>query len=102
MIPNAEFPINTGTGDAVYPIEPEPMADALAEFVRDFESGWLVVVAGRHLHLEAVVQAVRSMEEPGRRSAPGPSGGLDPQREETGTRDEETGVEKCQTRATIP
>jgi len=36
VIPNAGLPINTGTGDAVYPLEPEPMAEALAEFVRDF------------------------------------------------------------------
>jgi 5-methyltetrahydrofolate--homocysteine methyltransferase len=35
-IPNAGLPINTGTGDAVYPLEPDPMAGTLAEFVRDF------------------------------------------------------------------
>ena len=35
-IPNAGLPLNTGTGDAVYPLEPEPMAAMLAEFVRDF------------------------------------------------------------------
>jgi len=36
VIPNAGLPINTGTGDAVYPLEPEPMAHVLAEFVREF------------------------------------------------------------------
>ena len=36
VIPNAGLPINTGVGEAVYPLEPEPMAQALAEFVRDF------------------------------------------------------------------
>ncbi|HEV2643424.1 MAG TPA: homocysteine S-methyltransferase family protein, partial [Candidatus Elarobacter sp.] len=36
VIPNAGLPINTGTGDAVYPLEPVPMADALAEFVNEF------------------------------------------------------------------
>src|SRR5215204_2088924 len=36
VIPNAGLPLNTGTGDAVYPLEPEPMATMLAEFVRDF------------------------------------------------------------------
>ena len=36
VIPNAGLPINTGVGEAVYPLEPEPMALALAEFVRDF------------------------------------------------------------------
>ncbi len=35
-IPNAGLPLNTGTGDAVYPLEPEPMAAMLAEFVRDY------------------------------------------------------------------
>ena len=29
-IPNAGLPLNTGTGDAVYPLEPEPMAETLA------------------------------------------------------------------------
>lgn len=36
VIPNAGLPINTGTGDAVYPLEPAPMAEMLAEFVKEF------------------------------------------------------------------
>ncbi|MGQ0646349.1 MAG: methionine synthase [Gemmatimonadaceae bacterium] len=36
VIPNAGLPLNTGTGDAVYPLEPAPMAAMLASFVRDF------------------------------------------------------------------
>jgi 5-methyltetrahydrofolate--homocysteine methyltransferase len=36
VIPNAGLPLNTGTGDAIYPLEPGPMAAMLAEFVRDF------------------------------------------------------------------
>jgi 5-methyltetrahydrofolate--homocysteine methyltransferase len=32
-IPNAGLPLNTGTGDAVYPLEPKPMAEMLAEMV---------------------------------------------------------------------
>jgi len=36
VIPNAGLPINTGVGEAVYPLEPAPMAKALPEFVRDF------------------------------------------------------------------
>ena len=36
VIPNAGLPLNTGTGDAVYPLEPAPLATALAGFVRDF------------------------------------------------------------------
>ncbi|HEY4216554.1 MAG TPA: homocysteine S-methyltransferase family protein [Gemmatimonadaceae bacterium] len=35
-IPNAGLPLNTGTGDAVYPLEPEPMAQMLGEFVEQF------------------------------------------------------------------
>ncbi|MCC6316311.1 MAG: homocysteine S-methyltransferase family protein [Gemmatimonadaceae bacterium] len=35
VIPNAGLPLNTGTGDAVYPLEPAPMAAMLGEFVRD-------------------------------------------------------------------
>ncbi|MEO7083345.1 MAG: homocysteine S-methyltransferase family protein, partial [Gemmatimonadaceae bacterium] len=34
-IPNAGLPLNTGTGDAIYPLEPGPMAQALGEFVHD-------------------------------------------------------------------
>ena len=57
VIPNAGLPINTGVGEAVYPLEPEPMAKALAEFVRDFG---VRIVGGccgtRPEHLEAVVR----------------------------------------------
>src|SRR5512132_2936605 len=35
-IPNAGLPLNTGTGDAIYPLEPAPMADMLGEFVEKF------------------------------------------------------------------
>jgi len=35
VIPNAGLPLNTGVGEAVYPLEPAPMAQALGEFVRD-------------------------------------------------------------------
>jgi 5-methyltetrahydrofolate--homocysteine methyltransferase len=36
VIPNAGLPLNTGTGDAIYPLEPAPMAQALGEFVSEF------------------------------------------------------------------
>src|SRR5215208_6751466 len=36
VIPNAGLPLNTGTGDAVYPLEPAPMAKMLGEFVGEF------------------------------------------------------------------
>jgi 5-methyltetrahydrofolate--homocysteine methyltransferase len=36
VIPNAGLPLNTGTGEAVYPLEPAPMAEMLREFVTEF------------------------------------------------------------------
>src|ERR671939_958115 len=60
-IPNAGLPLNTGVGEAVYPLEPAPMAQALAEFVRDFG---VRIVGGccgtTPEHLRAVVEAVGS------------------------------------------
>ena len=60
-IPNAGLPLNTGTGDAVYPLEPEPMADMLGEFVRKFG---VRIVGGccgtRPEHLAAIVERVHS------------------------------------------
>src|SRR5688572_755865 len=64
VIPNAGLPLNTGTGDAIYPLEPEPMARALSEFVRDFG---VRVVGGccgtTPEHLSAIVEAVREAEK---------------------------------------
>src|SRR6185503_5471419 len=58
-IPNAGLPLNTGTGDAVYPLEPGPMADALGEFVEKFG---VRVVGGccgtTPEHLKAIVERV--------------------------------------------
>ncbi len=63
VIPNAGLPINTGVGEAVYPLEPEPMAKALSEFVRDFG---VRIVGGccgtRPEHLDAIVKAVRKID----------------------------------------
>lgn len=63
VIPNAGLPINTGTGDAIYPLEPEPMAEALTEFVRDFG---VRIVGGccgtTPAHLDAINKAVRSVK----------------------------------------
>ncbi len=59
-IPNAGLPLNTGTGDAVYPLEPGPMAEMLGEFVERFG---VRVVGGccgtTPEHLAAIVQRVR-------------------------------------------
>jgi 5-methyltetrahydrofolate--homocysteine methyltransferase len=63
VIPNAGLPLNTGVGEAVYPLEPKPMADALSEFVRDFG---VRIVGGccgtTPEHLSAIVGAVRKAE----------------------------------------
>src|SRR4051812_11659294 len=60
-IPNAGLPLNTGTGDAVYPLEPGPMADMLGEFVEKFG---VRIVGGccgtRPEHLQAFVERVHS------------------------------------------
>src|SRR5438067_9389217 len=63
VIPNAGLPLNTGVGEAVYPLEPGPMATALSEFVRDFG---VRIVGGccgtTPAHLSAIVSAVRSVD----------------------------------------
>ena len=62
VIPNAGLPLNTGVGEAVYPLEPAPMAAALAEFVRDFG---VRIVGGccgtTPQHLSAIVAAVQAV-----------------------------------------
>ena len=62
VIPNAGLPLNTGTGDAIYPLEPAPMAQALGEFVRDFG---VRVVGGccgtTPEHLAAIVARVNEL-----------------------------------------
>ncbi len=64
VIPNAGLPLNTGTGEAIYPLEPAPMAEALSEFVREFR---VRVVGGccgtTPEHLEQIVRAVRDAEK---------------------------------------
>jgi 5-methyltetrahydrofolate--homocysteine methyltransferase len=63
VIPNAGLPLNTGVGEAVYPLEPQPMATALSEFVKDFG---VRIVGGccgtTPEHLSAIVGAVREAE----------------------------------------
>jgi 5-methyltetrahydrofolate--homocysteine methyltransferase len=67
VIPNAGLPINTGVGEAVYPLAPEPMAKMLGEFVRDLG---VRIVGGccgtTPEHLKAVVGAVRGARSAGR------------------------------------
>src|SRR4051812_28252968 len=60
-IPNAGLPLNTGTGDAVYPLEPKPMAEMLAAMVRD---NGVRIVGGccgtRPEHLAEIAKAVQA------------------------------------------
>ena len=62
VIPNAGLPINSGTGEAIYPLEPAPMAEQLAIMVRDFG---VRVVGGccgtTPAHLAAVVERIASL-----------------------------------------
>ncbi len=59
-IPNAGIPLNVN-GQAVYPMEPEPMAAALREFVTDFGVNIIGGCCGNsHEHLRAIVQACRN------------------------------------------
>src|SRR3954451_9852352 len=57
-IPNAGLPINVG-GQAVYPLEPEPMARALYEFVTEFGVSVVGGCCGTGPdHIRALVEAV--------------------------------------------
>jgi 5-methyltetrahydrofolate--homocysteine methyltransferase len=71
VIPNAGLPLNTGTGDAIYPLEPAPMAQALGEFVRDFG---VRIVGGccgtTPEHLAAIVARVDELRSSDVASAP--------------------------------
>ena len=59
VIPNAGLPLNTGTGEAIYPLEPLPMAKMLREFVEEFG---VRIVGGccgtTPEHLSSIVTAV--------------------------------------------
>src|SRR3954465_7486911 len=60
-IPNAGLPLNTGTGDAVYPLEPAPMAGMLREVVTEFGGGIVGGCCGTTPeHLASIVAAVRA------------------------------------------
>src|SRR5215208_984232 len=65
VIPNAGLPLNTGTGEAIYPLDPLPMAGMLREFVQQFG---VRIVGGccgtTPEHLSAIVAAVRETTTP--------------------------------------
>jgi 5-methyltetrahydrofolate--homocysteine methyltransferase len=58
-IPNAGIPLNVN-GQAVYPMEPEPMAAALRDFISEFGVNIIGGCCGSsHEHLRAIVNACR-------------------------------------------
>lgn len=71
VIPNAGLPLNTGTGEAVYPLEPAPMASMLGEFVREFG---VRIVGGccgtTPEHLRAICEVVDGLGARATRGAP--------------------------------
>jgi 5-methyltetrahydrofolate--homocysteine methyltransferase len=59
-IPNAGIPLNVN-GQAVYPLEPEPMAQALREFITEFGVNIVGGCCGSsHEHMRAIVNACRN------------------------------------------
>ena len=61
VIPNAGLPLNTGTGEAIYPLEPAPMAAMLREFVEQFGVRIVGGCCGTSPeHLASIVTAVRA------------------------------------------
>src|SRR5688500_7812221 len=62
-IPNAGLPLNTGTGDAVYPPAPSPLGQTLGEFVGDLGVSIVGGCCGTSPeHLAAIVAEVRRRE----------------------------------------
>ncbi|MFL5624177.1 MAG: methionine synthase [Ktedonobacteraceae bacterium] len=72
-IPNAGIPLNVN-GLAVYPMEPEPMAAALRDFITEFGVNIVGGCCGSsHEHLQAIVKACRNAP---RRARPGADANL--------------------------
>lgn len=68
-IPNAGIPLNVN-GLAVYPMEPEPMAAALRDFITEFGVNIVGGCCGSsHEHLQAIVNACRNAPRHARPSA---------------------------------
>src|SRR6266704_3271046 len=68
-IPNAGIPLNVN-GQAVYPMEPEPMADALRDFITEIGVNIVGGCCGSsHEHLQAIVKACRNAPRRARPSA---------------------------------
>ncbi len=62
VIPNAGLPLNTGTGEAVYTLEPAPMAEMLSGFVKEFGVRIVGGCCGTSPdHLRAINEAVDAL-----------------------------------------
>ncbi len=62
VIPNAGLPQNTGTGEAIYNLEPAPMAEMLSGFVREFGVRIVGGCCGTSPeHLRALNQAIDAL-----------------------------------------
>jgi 5-methyltetrahydrofolate--homocysteine methyltransferase len=72
IIPNAGLPINDGSGNALYPLQPEPMARDLRAFVVDFGVNVVGGCCGTTPeHLAAIVAAlIPPLSKGGRRTLP--------------------------------
>jgi 5-methyltetrahydrofolate--homocysteine methyltransferase len=66
-IPNAGLPLNVG-GKAVYPMKPEPMAEALSEFVSEFGVNIVGGCCGTTpLHIQALTETLATLDNRARR-----------------------------------
>jgi 5-methyltetrahydrofolate--homocysteine methyltransferase len=66
-IPNAGLPLNVG-GKAVYPMKPEPMAEALSEFVSEFGVNIVGGCCGTTpLHIQALTEKLATLDARARR-----------------------------------
>ncbi len=78
IIPNAGLPINDGTGNAIYPLEPDSMAQDLRTFVHDFGVNVVGGCCGTTPeHLSTIITYVRGRERPPEQRlvlVPGPDG----------------------------
>ena len=76
-LPNAGLPLNVN-GLAVYPMQPEPMAEALREFITEFGVNIIGGCCGNsHEHLRAIVKACRNVPRKPRPQAEGNFSGKD-------------------------
>jgi 5-methyltetrahydrofolate--homocysteine methyltransferase len=73
VIPNAGIPLNSGTGKAVYPLDPRGLATALAELVESLRVNAVGGCCGSTAeHMHEVVSAIKQSKRAQRLIVPGP------------------------------